>query len=202
MNNPSEKHLRSLVHLLQYVRSTAAWDLCFDRVPDFVVGADFVFYTYCDSPHADNPDTMCSTGGYYIFLGRGQGAVCGKTFAAKSPALSSTEAEYICAAEAAKDSIWVKQFLDELNLFGKVQFELMEDSKPCINALKEDVSDSRFRHVRIYYHFLRDFLNGLWCAMVYISTDFQLAGLCTKLLPSKVTKDHSMNVLGIRTERL
>ena len=37
--------------------------------------------------------------------------------------------------------VWVLAF-DKLHLFGKVQFGLMGDSKPRINALKKNVSDA------------------------------------------------------------
>ena len=204
MHNPSEKHLGILVHLCRYVCSTASWNLCFHYVSTLATApfrtVDFVFYTYCDSSHADDPETCCSTAGYYIFLGRGQGSICGKTFASKSPSLSSTEAEYICAAEASKQSVWVSQFLDELQIFKTVRFEILEDSEPCINALRKNVSDSRFRHVRIYYHFLRDLLRDKWCAIVKIGTKDQTADLCTKLLSSSVVLKHSLSVMGLSKE--
>jgi len=158
---------------------------------------DFIFYAFCDSSHADDPVTLCSTAGYFIHLGEGQAAICAKSFQSKSPALSSTEAEYVCAAEAAKQSTWVKQFLDELQIFNSVKFELMEDSEPCINALRKNVSDSRFKHVRIYFHFLRDLIRDKWCAVVKIGTHDQTADLCTKILSPSVISKHSKTVMGI-----
>ena len=74
----------------------------------------------------------------------------------------------------------------------------MEDSQPCINALKKNVSDSRFKHVRIFYHFLRDVIREKFCAIVKIATDLQTADLGTKLLPSAIRERHSKTVLGIR----
>jgi hypothetical protein len=143
---------------------------------------------------------MCSTFGHFIFLGTDQGAICGKSLLGKNPAISSTEAEYISAAEGARESAWVKQFLEELQLFRSVKFEILEDSRPCINALRKNVPDSRFKHVRIYYHFLRDLIRDEWCAIVKVSTNEQIADLCTKLLPSAIVRKHSLKVLGISTE--
>ena len=205
MHNPSEKHLGILVHLCRYVRSTADWILCYYYDGELASAApgskDFTFYTYCDSSFADDPVSMCSTGGYFVKLGLQQGVVCGKSFMARSPALSSTEAEYVCMAEAAKQSAWVKQLLDELGIFKSVKFELIEDSEPCINALRKSVSDSRFKHVRIYFHFLRDLIMERWCSVVKVPTTDQVADLCTKLLPPQVVQRHSRNVLGMEAPR-
>jgi hypothetical protein len=46
-----------------------------------------------------------------------QGAISSKSFVGKNPALSSTEAECVCAAEGCKEVLWVQQFLQELAIF-------------------------------------------------------------------------------------
>ena len=203
MHNPCQKHLDIVIHLCRYVCTTQAWDLCFHYVPHLATAPlrsiDFVFYAFCDSSWADDPDAMCSTGGFFLFLQRGQGAISSKSFVGKNPALSSTEAEYVAAAESCKESLWVQQFLQELDIFKTVTFEMLEDSQPCINALKKNVSDSRFRHVRIYYHFIRDAIRNGWCAVVKIGTHLQTGDLATKLLPSKTVLFHSNTVLGNST---
>jgi hypothetical protein len=55
------------------------------------------------------------------------------------------------------------------------------------------------RHVRIYYHFIRDAIRNGWCAVVKIGTALQTGDLATKLLPvpSKTVLFHSKTVLGI-----
>jgi len=200
MHSPTLAHLGILVHLCRYVCATAHLCLRYFYVPELAGAAigslDFVFYTYCDSSFADDPDSMCSTGGYYIFLQKGQGAVSTKSFLAKNPALSSTEAEYSTMAEAVKESAWIKQFLDEMQLFRSVKFEVLEDNEPAINALRKNVSDSRFKHVRLYFHFVRDMIKMAWCSVVKISTLDQTADLCTKLLPSKTVEKHTETVMG------
>jgi hypothetical protein len=80
------------------------------------------------------------------FSFNGQGAISSESFVGKTSALSSSEAERACAAEGCKEPLWVQQFLQELAIFETATFEILEDSQPCLNALKKDVSDSRFRH--------------------------------------------------------
>lgn len=199
MHNPASIHLDNLLHLCRYLRSTAHWDLCYHRDPRAncdLSALDFVFYVYADSSHADDPETMCSTAGYHVLLGHGQGSVCTKTFAGKSPALSSTEAEYVAASIASREGLWVSQFIAELGIFKTVRFDLYEDSSPCMNALRRNVSDSRFKHIRIFYHFIRDVISQGLCNVCKIGTADQLADLCTKLLPSRIVRQHSLKVLG------
>jgi hypothetical protein len=132
----------------------------------------FVFCAFCGSSWADDPDAMCSAGGYFLFSQRGQGAISSKSFVGENPVLSSSSAEAECAraAEGCKESLWVQQFLLELDIFKSVAFEVLEDSQPRANALKRNFSGSRFRRVRIYYHFIRDAIRNGWCAVVKIGT--------------------------------
>jgi hypothetical protein len=98
MHNPSEYHLEIIHNLCRYVCATAHWSLHFKYARDIACAPlrtiDFIFYTFCDSSYADDPETMCSTFGHFIFLGTDQGAICGKFLLGKNPAISSTEAEY------------------------------------------------------------------------------------------------------------
>jgi hypothetical protein len=92
---------------------------------------NFVFFGYCDSSHTDGLDTSRSTGGYFFFLRKGQGFISSKSGRTSDVALSSTEAETIWACNAATQGTFVKQFLNELKIFGTTSFELMEDSQPA-----------------------------------------------------------------------
>ena len=71
MHNPCQQHLDILIHLCRYVCSTKTWDLCYHYVDHLATAplrsVDFVFYAFCDSSWADDPDAMCSTGGYFLF---------------------------------------------------------------------------------------------------------------------------------------
>ena len=89
---------------------------------------------------------------------------------------------------------FIKQFLEELQIFGEITFELMEDSQPAINAQRKNVSQSRFRHIKIKYHYIRQLISEGWCKLIKIGTKDQVADLATKILP-KETVEHFSNVL-------
>ncbi len=103
-------------------------------------GMDFVFYCNVDAAHADDDETHRSTGGWFFFLRKGQGAVAAKSGQTKDVPLPSTESETIWGSDAAMQGAFLKQFLDETRLFKSTCFEIHEDSQPMINAQKRNVS--------------------------------------------------------------
>ena len=84
--------------------------------------------------------------------------------------------------------------MEELQIFGEITFELMEDSQPAINAQRKNVSQSRFRHIKIKYHYIRQLISEGWCKLIKQGTKDQVADLATKILP-KETVEHFSNVL-------
>jgi hypothetical protein len=196
MHSPNETHLKQLMDLLKYINITMDWGLNFFRDRTVYYGMIFVFIGFCDSSHADDLFTSRSTGGYFFFLRKGQGCVSSKSGQSPDVALSSTEAETIWACTAATQGAFIKQFLDELKIFGQVSFDLMEDSQPAINAQRKNVSQSRFRHIKIKWHYIRQLLSEGWCKLVKINTKDQIADMATKILTSDTVRYFSKIVLG------
>ena len=147
--------------------------------------------------HGDDESSFRSTGGWFFFLSEGQATISAKSGQTQDVALSSTEAETIWACSASTQGAFLKQFLDELNIFGKVSFDLKEDSMPAINAQRKNVSQSRFRHIKIKYHYLRQLINDGWCRLVKINTKEQVADIATKILSADTTQYFSKIILGI-----
>ena len=158
---------------------------------------DFTFFAFCDSSHADDESSFRSIGGWFFFLGKGQATISAKSGQTQDVALSSTEAETIWACSASTQGAFIKQFLDELRIFNTVSFDLYEDSMPAINAQRKNVSQSRFRHINIKYHYIRQLINDGWCRLVKIGTKEQVADIATKILGTDTINYFSKIVLGI-----
>ena len=158
----------------------------------------FVFFSCVDSSHADDEETHRSTGGWYLFLRRGQGSVAAKSGQTTDIPLSSTESETIWGCHATMQCAFVKQFLDETKLFGHTSFELHEDSQPMINAQKRNVSQSRFKHIKTKHHYIRKMIFDGWCKLIKIPTAQNTADMATKILPAKATTIFSKVVLGLQ----
>ncbi len=134
MHNPSKGHLKQFFGLLNYIKATKSWELKYYRDRSMRYGMYFTFFALCDSSHADDEESYRSTGGWFFFLGEEQASVCAKSGQTPDVALSSTEAETIWACSASTQGAFISQFLQELNIFGNVSFDIMEDSQPAINA--------------------------------------------------------------------
>jgi hypothetical protein len=72
--------------------------------------------------------------------------------------LSSYEAEYIATTTAATQALWLLRMLAEL-LGRKVDVvELKVDNKYALALAKNFIFHERSKHIRIKYHFIRDYL--------------------------------------------
>jgi hypothetical protein len=196
MHSPSANHLAQLRNFLKYINKTKASRMTYHKDPSVYYGMDFIFFGNVDSSHADDPDTMRSTGGWFFFLRKGQGCVAAKSGQTPDVALSSTESETIWACSAATQGAYMKQFLDETRVFNKVTFELHEDSQPAINAQKRNVSQSKFRHIKTRYYYIRQLIYDGWVKMVKVNTKDQVADMTTKILPASIVQRFTDIVLG------
>ena len=73
-------------------------------------------------------------------------------------ALSTTEAEYMAVAEASKELVWLKTFLEEL---GKKQadYSLHCDNESGVKLAKNPVYNGKTKHIGMRYHFVRGLMS-------------------------------------------
>jgi len=202
MHSPAEQHFNLLKKLLHYINGTKKWTLNYFRDETVYYGMDFVFFCNVDSAHADDDESHRSTGGWFFFLRKGQGAVAAKSGQTNDIPLSSTESETIWGSNAAKQGAFLKQFLDETRLFRSTAFEMHEDSQPMINAQKRNVSQSRFKHMRTKHHYIRKLIFDGWCKLIKISSKMNTADMATKILPATQVSIFSKIVLGLQDSLL
>ncbi|KAE8714902.1 hypothetical protein F3Y22_tig00110187pilonHSYRG00229 [Hibiscus syriacus] len=103
---------------------------------------------YVDSDYAGDLDNRRSTTGYVFTLGGGP--ICWKSTVQSVVALSTTEAEYMAAAEAAKEALWLTGLVKELGVQqGGVQ--LLCDNQSSIHLAKNQVYRARTKHIDVSY---------------------------------------------------
>lgn len=107
--------------------------------------------------------------------------------------LSTTEAEYVATTHAAKEMLWLKQFLSEV-------FRPLEHPIPLYAdialAHNEGTFHARTRHIDICYHFIRYVIENKSIRLIYCPTENMTADVLTKPLPSAKSK-HFANALGV-----
>jgi len=73
---------------------------------------DFSLIGYSNSDFDGDKETWISTSGYAMSLG--SGAVSWRSRKQSVPADSTTEAEYVAAAKATKEIVWLRKILEDL----------------------------------------------------------------------------------------
>ena len=102
-------HWNATIHIVCYLKGTQLLALTLDGDPDLeLVG-------FSDSSYADCPDTAHSTMGYCFSVG---GAVFSwSSHHQKTITNSSCEAEYVALSEASWETLWLHQFLCEVQFW-------------------------------------------------------------------------------------
>ena len=106
--NPGESHWAAVKTILKYLKRTKEMFLVYGGEEELVVKgyADASFQT-------DRDDCRSQSGFVYVLNG---GAVHWMSSKQDTVADSTTEAKYIAACEAAKEGVWIWNFLDDLGI--------------------------------------------------------------------------------------
>ncbi|KAG7599681.1 GAG-pre-integrase domain [Arabidopsis suecica] len=106
MHEPKESHGAALKQILRYLKGTQSYGLCFTRNNEKrLIG-------FSDSRHNVDEDDGKSTTGHVFYLNE-----CPITWCSQKQdtvALSSCEAEFMAATEAAKQAVWLQELLGEV----------------------------------------------------------------------------------------
>jgi hypothetical protein len=176
MESPAEQHWAAMKQLLRYVRGTVNYGCRYkkgDTVVPTLVG-------YSDSDLAGDVDDRKSTTGIIYFLG--SSAVTWASPKQKVVALSSCEAEYIAAATAACQGVWLSRLVAELLGTTPAKVKLMVDNKSAIALSKNPVHHDRSKHIDTKFHYIRECIEEGKIDVVHVGTDGQLADIFTKAL--------------------
>ncbi|KAH9680375.1 Integrase catalytic domain-containing protein [Citrus sinensis] len=110
-------------------------------------------------------------------------------------ALSSTEAEFVAATKAVKESMWLKGLLNELWLKQRI-VEIFCDNQSAIQLIKNQVYHERTKHIDVKLHFIRDEVTKGSFAVIKIHTDTNPANMLTKVLPTTKFK-FCVDLIGV-----
>ncbi|CAL2265939.1 unnamed protein product [Prunus armeniaca] len=133
MHNPTKKHMGTAKRVLRYIQGTISYGIAYEK------GKGAVLIGYCDSDWSGSEDDMRSTSGYAFNLG--SGVFSWASIKQSSVALSTAEAEYMSAAEATTQAVWLRFVLSD---FGEEQVEptqLLCDNTSAIAISKNPVAD-------------------------------------------------------------
>ncbi|GKF17925.1 putative ribonuclease H-like domain-containing protein [Tanacetum coccineum] len=92
---------------------------------------------------------------------------------------STTEAEYVAAANCCGQVLWIQNQMMDYNFnFMKTKIHIDNESTICI--VKNPVYHSRTKHIEIRHHFIRDCYEKRLIDVIKIHTDANVVDLLTK----------------------
>lgn len=171
MSRPTRDHWKMARAVLSYLAGTPEVGLNFDGTEGLELKG------FSDANHAGDIDTRRSTTGYVFILGGG--AVSWASKCQPTVACSTVEAEYMAAAFASKEALWLKKLFADLN----IECETVQigcDNQGAIQLSKHPIASQRSKHIDVSHHFVRERIMRREIEFRYVSTERQAADFLTK----------------------
>lgn len=173
MQDPQEEHWKAALWLLGYLRATHQEGLRF--------GTGNGLLAFTDAAYADDVDTRRSTSGF-VFTLHG-GAISWSSKLQRPVALSTCEAEYMASAHTAKEALWLRKLLPEVqHVVAEDPIVIYADNEASIQLSKNPVHGERTKHIGTAFNMVRQHVNQGELRFVYCNTKENAADLFTKAL--------------------
>ena len=180
--NPSHIHQAAADRVLLYLQRTKGLALQFGGADDLLVASDASF--------ADNTLDRKSSQGYAMKLFGG--LIGWRANKQDTVTTSTTEAELLALAQAAKESLFVSRLLTELSVrLDDNKIRIQCDNQQTIRLVTTDVGQlqTKLRHVDIHNHWLRQEVSANRIAVEYTPSKEMIADGLTKSLQASAFDD-------------
>ncbi|KAI3721795.1 hypothetical protein L2E82_32813 [Cichorium intybus] len=193
MHRPTRHHFGAAKRVPHYLAGTREYGIWFCESKDFGLKG------YTDSDWAGSMDDMRSTSGNCFILGKS--AVSWSSKKQNSVALSSTEAEYVAAAAASCQAVWLRRILTDLGYEQVTATNIKCDNRSAVMLARNPVHHSRTKHIDIKHHFIRELVATEEIQLEECRTDEQVADVLTKSLPQAKHEEFSVK-MGVVNARM
>ena len=110
------------------------------------------------------------------------------------------DAEYIVGTEAAKEAVWIRNFINDLRIPG-VHIDIVPlyiDNNSALKLTRNPEFHSRLKHIDIKHYFIREKVEEGVINTQHVRTTDNLADIFTKALAKPVHKDlvYRLNLLS------
>lgn len=185
-NKPRKCHWIAAKRVLRYLASSANSGLVYTKANESIIGYTDADWGGCII------DRRSYTGYAFIFSGA---AITWKSQKQRTVALSSTEAEYVSLAEAAKEALYLRSSLCELGLNDWSDIVIYVDNRGAQFLANDPVFHARTKHIDIKHHFVRESISAGMFVLEHVPTEHMIADVLTKPL-SRVAHERCLEGLG------
>lgn len=172
-SNPTEAHVTAVKRVIRYLKETPTHGLQYSAGGEKLIG-------FTDADYASDRSDRRSVSGCVYLLSAG--AISWHSKKQRIVALSTTESEYVAAAEAVKEGLYLRTLFQELEKLRNVATTIFGDNQACIQIAKNAAHHQRTKHIDIRHHFLRQMITEGHIELTYIATDAMVADTLTKAL--------------------
>lgn len=199
LENPGLDHWKAALHVLSYVGRNKDMGLVYRKrqaansFDGHVLGNDENSpIGYVDANYAMDRDDSKSTSGQVIVMAGG--AISWRSKKQGIVATSTCHAEYVAAAEAAREMVWVRSLLEEVGARGMTALRLYEDNEAAIFLTNNPAVTERSKHIRIRWHFIRQCVRDGLLKLHKIESSKNAADQFTKAVPRTKLTDLSSRI--------
>ena len=118
----------------------------------------------------------------------------------KTVALSSCEAEIMAASESAKEAMYLKQHMEELELHDGDPVVLSSDNTAAIALAYNPEHHDRVKHIERRHFFIREAVEDGKITVPYVPTSENLADFFTKCLPVRKFEEMRNKIMNCDPE--
>lgn len=189
-SNPNQTHMDAVDRIFAYLKSDTGKGITYSGKRGLQLMG------FVDSDFAGCEDSRRSTTGWVFTLAGGP--VSWSSQRQKTVATSTMDAEYIAGAEAAKEAVWIRNFINDLRIPG-VHIDtvpLYIDNNSALKLTRNPEFHSRSKHIDVKHHFIREKVDEGVVNTQRVNTKDNLADVFTKALP-RPTHEDLVNCLNL-----
>ena len=160
-----------------------------------------VIYGWADSSFDVGSMEKRSAYGYCYQFGLQSGMFLNVCRRSTIAAQSTTEAEYYSLAEAARELLWIKNFLYEIDQNQVKVQRIWQDNTTTIKLATSDDVSERSKHIECKFHFVKKLSAKGVIDVQHMPTDEMVADIFTKNLLEPVFNKHAMRIQGMAQQR-
>jgi hypothetical protein len=193
--NPSLQHQGTLKRILRYLAGTKGYGLTYSHPLENTKNNPNIIYGFADAAYGNQDDCKSTTG--YMFSAAG-GAITWRSKKQTMVAQSSTEAEYVALAEAAREASWLRNLFEELGFPQTHPTVIKGDNNGSIAMARNPQFHQRSKHIEIRWHFIRDLISKQIITIEECRDPEQTADILTKPL-TRFKHNKHVAEMGIST---
>ncbi|OQE71140.1 hypothetical protein PENNAL_c0111G02651, partial [Penicillium nalgiovense] len=182
-SNPNRAHMDAVDRIFAYLKSDARKGIVYSDKHGLQLRG------FVDSDFAGCEDSRKSTTGWVFTLAGGP--ISWSSQRQKTVATSTMDAEYIACAEAAKEAMWIRNFINDLRIPG-VHIDtvpLYIDNNAALKLTRNPEFHSRAKHIDVKHNFIREKVEEGLIDTQRVNTKDNLADVFTKALPRSTHED-------------